>query len=262
MKTYGLAISTCPNDTFIFHALVHGLVACPGFEERRPELRLADVEELNRQAMRTEVDVCKISAAAWRQVRGDYALLASGAALGFGCGPVLVARPGVDTFQRIAIPGENTTAALLLERHGGFPGESVAMRFDRIMPALAAGEVDAGVLIHEGRFVFRQHGLELVLDLGAWWERATGLPIPLGIIVARRDLEPTFIAAVERGVVLSLEYARAHPEASAAWIASLAQELDPATIQRHIETYVTPLSLDMGVEGRRALDCLVGEVNP
>jgi 1,4-dihydroxy-6-naphthoate synthase len=262
MHPYSLAISTCPNDTFIFHALVHGLVVCPGFEERRPELCLADVEELNSLAMRGEVDVCKISAAAWRQVRGDYALLGSGAALGFGCGPVLVARPGADTFRRIAIPGESTTAALLLERHGGFPCERVAMRFDRIMPALAAGEVDAGVLIHEGRFVFHQHGLELVLDLGAWWERATGLPIPLGIIVARRDLGPTFIAALERGVALSLEHAQDCPEASAPWIASLAQELDPATIQRHIETYVTPLSLDMGVEGRRALDILSGEVQP
>ena len=259
-KTYHLAISTCPNDTFIFHALIHGLVQCPGMPDLKFQLTLGDVEELNHLAQSGKVDVCKISAAAYARVERDYALLSSGGALGFGCGPVIVARPGVKEFGSIAVPGEMTTAAALLERHGGYTGERRFMRFDKIMPAVLAGEVDAGVLIHEGRFVFQQKGLELVLDLGAWWEESFAIPLPLGVIVARRTLGETFITAMEQGIARSIEFAQLHPVAALPYINSLAQELDGTCIQQHVDTYVTPYSLDMGDTGRRALDLLLGKV--
>ena len=213
-RTLTLGYSPCPNDTFIFHALVHGLVPTPGFAVRE---RLEDVETLNRLALEGVLDLTKVSCHALGHLRDRYALLRSGGALGRGCGPLVVAAAPTTMAElrgrRIAIPGAMTTANLLLQLYGEGFADVVPLPFDRIMPALKAGAADAGVIIHESRFTYRAAGFHAVLDLGAWWEAETGLPIPLGGILARRDLGEEGIHAVEallaraeaRGLIPSCE---------------------------------------------------------
>jgi len=254
-----LAISTCPNDTFIFHGLVHGLVDMTAFADRPPQLILEDVEACNCLALQGRVDICKVSAAIWPALRDRYELLHSGAALGRGNGPVLVTRADNSRdagFESIAIPGEHTTAARLLERYGEPDARRLAMRFDRIPKAVLDRKADAGVLIHEGRFTFASQGLRLVRDLGAWWEERFGLPLPLGCIVARRDLGAQRVRMVDAAVRQSLERANRNPEGCMDWVRSLARELDEEAIRQHIETFVTAWSLDMGHEGREAIATL------
>ena len=257
-RTLTLGYSPCPNDTFIFHALTHGLVPIPGLAVHE---RLEDVETLNRLALAGTLDLTKISYHALGHLRGRYALLRSGGALGRGCGPLVVA-PAPATMaelrgRRIAIPGELTTANLLLQLCGDGYGAVVPMPFDRIMAALHEGEVDAGVIIHESRFTYRAAGFHAVQDLGAWWETETGLPIPLGGILARRDLGAATIHTVDRAIRASLEYARAHPAAARAYIRAHARELDAAVIDAHIALYVNDFSLDLGQEGIRAVETLL-----
>ena len=179
-KNLSLGFSPCPNDTYIFYALATGRVTVP---HHRFQVMLADVEALNQQARQGVLDVTKISASAVLQLLNGYWLLRSGGALGRGCGPIVVAREPMAMEElrdrTIAIPGRLTTANLLLRLNGIHRGRTIEMGFDRIMPAVAAGEADAGVVIHEGRFTFASHGLVRVLDLGAWWEAETGLPLPL-----------------------------------------------------------------------------------
>ncbi|GFK95884.1 1,4-dihydroxy-6-naphtoate synthase [Fundidesulfovibrio magnetotacticus] len=251
-----LGISPCPNDTFIFHALAHGVTEGPTFE---PPL-LADVEELNARASRGELDVVKISLAAVAEAAAHYRLLSCGGALGRGVGPLLLthrARNPRRRFKTLAVPGRRTTAALLA-RLMGVEGSVVELRYDEIMPALAACEVDAGVVIHEGRFTYPGFGLRLVEDLGAWWEGRFSLPLPLGVIAVRRDLGPEVAQAVAGAIRASLRHARAHPDDSREWIAANAQELSPEVTARHIETFVTDFSMDVGEEGRRAIELLAG----
>ncbi len=257
-RTLTLGYSPCPNDTFIFHALVHGLVPTPGFAVRE---RLEDVETLNRLALASTLDLTKISYHAFGHLRDRYALLRSGGALGHGCGPLVVAAAPATMAQlrgrKIAIPGKLTTANLLLQLYGEGYGEVVPMPFDRIMPALHAGAAAAGVIIHESRFTYAAHGCFAVQDLGAWWEEETGLPIPLGGILARRDLGTATINAVDRAIHASLEHARAYPQAARAYIRSHAQELDETAIAAHIDLYVNDFSLDLGDEGVRAVKTLL-----
>jgi 1,4-dihydroxy-6-naphthoate synthase len=253
-----LGYSPCPNDTFIFHALVHGLVATPGFAVRE---RLEDVETLNRLALAGTLDLTKVSYHALGHLREQYVLLRSGGALGRGCGPLVVATtPTTMTAlrgRRIAVPGRLTTANLLLQLFGEGFDNIVAMPFDRIMPALHAGEADAGVIIHESRFTYQAAGFHAVQDLGAWWEGETGRPIPLGGILARRDLGRELIGTVDAAIRASLEHARAFPGEARTYIRSHARELDDTVTDAHIHLYVNDFSLDLGDEGAHAVEVLL-----
>ena len=253
-----LGYSPCPNDTFIFHALVHGLVPTPGFTVRE---RLEDVETLNTLALAGALDLTKVSYHALGHLRDRYLLLRSGGALGRGCGPLVIARrpTGLTELRgkRIAIPGRLTTANLLLQLCGEGFENVVPLPFDRIMPALLAGEADAGVIIHESRFTYQAAGFHAVADLGAWWEEETGLPIPLGGILARRSLGNELIASVDAAIRASLEQARTHPQATRDYIRAHAQELDAAVTAAHIELYVNDFSCDLGNEGVHAVETLL-----
>jgi 1,4-dihydroxy-6-naphthoate synthase len=248
-----LAYSPCPNDTFIFHAWVRGLVAgAPAVEER-----LEDIDTLNGLAGEGLLDVVKLSFAAFAHVRGGYALLHSGGALGRGCGPIIVARkdsylraaPSVRRTAeladelaraRVAIPGNLTTAALLAGLFIGGLKYPVVMPFHQIMPAVAGGEVDAG-------------GLRRLVDLGEWWEDTTGLPIPLGGIAVSRHLERPLQDQVERAVLSSLEHARSHPEVAMQYVQEHSQEMDLDVCRAHIDLYVNEFSLDYGPDGEDAI---------
>ncbi|AJF07744.1 menaquinone biosynthesis family protein [Geoalkalibacter subterraneus] len=259
MKILTLGYSPCPNDTFIFHALVHGHVAIPGVQIRE---RLEDVETLNQLARNAVLDLTKISYHALGHLRENYALLRSGGALGRGCGPLVIAAEpaNMDDLRgkRIAIPGLLTTANLLLQLYGEGFDNVVVMRFDQIMPAVCSGEVDAGVIIHESRFTYAKHGLRKILDLGDWWEKTSGLPIPLGGILARRDLGPELIGKLDQAVHDSLVYAYAHPGEARSYIRQHAQELEDEVIDNHIELYVNDFSLNLGCEGEQAVSEILG----
>jgi len=230
--------SSCPNDTFAFHALVHGLVAGP-----RVVPFIDDVEALNARAELGTTAVTKISIAAYPRIRDRYALLRAGGAAGFGVGPIIVGRSARAVGGRVAIPGERTTAALLLRLLGQF--ETVAMRFDQIEGAVLRGEVDCGVLIHEGRFTFEAKGLTLLADLGSVWEERMQCPLPLAAIAIRRDLVASTAAAIDAALRASVEYAFAHPEASQAYVAAHAQEMSPDVVRRHIQLYVNRYTVDL-----------------
>ncbi|MFL5540500.1 MAG: 1,4-dihydroxy-6-naphthoate synthase [Longimicrobiaceae bacterium] len=253
-RTLTLGYSPCPNDTFIFHALVSGLVTADGlaFAER-----LEDVETLNRLAEDAALDVTKVSYGAIPHLVRDYVLLRSGGALGRGCGPLVVAREGFDADRlgesRIAIPGRHTTANLLLRLFAPGAPPGVEMVYSEIMPAVARGEVDAGLIIHESRFTYPQHGLVKVVDLGEWWEGATGLPIPLGGILARRDLGEETIRAVDGAIRRSVEHAFAHPADWRDYVRIHAQEMDEEVQRQHIDLYVNRFTADIGDEGERAI---------
>ncbi len=253
--TLSLGFSPCPNDTFIFSALVEGRSPLPqGLGQL--SLHMADVEELNALAARAALDVTKLSAAAAAGVLEDYVLLDAGGALGRGCGPLLVAArpcaPDDLADAVIAIPGRQTTGNLLLSLHGAFAGPRKEMLFDAVMPAVAAAEAEAGVVIHEGRFTYAERGLSLVLDLGAWWEEAMKAPIPLGVIAAKRSLGKERIQAVDRAIRSSLRLAWNNPEAGQGFIRAHAQEMDEMVLRSHIATFVNEFSLDLGEEGRAA----------
>jgi len=254
-----LGYSPCPNDTFIFYALAHGLAR----DGREPELafdiRLEDVETLNRAADAGELDVAKVSYHAYGYLADRFVMLRSGGALGSGVGPLIVTRdaPSDLAGRRIATPGGRTTANLLL-RLSQPEAELVEMRYDRIMPAVAAGDVDAGLIIHESRFTYPDHGLSCYLDLGAWWEQTTGALVPLGGIVARRDLGQDTLHRLQAMLRTSLAYAWEDPTSTHAYVAANAQEMDPSVRQRHIDLYVNRYSMDVGAEGERAAAMLLG----
>lgn len=251
-----LGYSPCPNDTFIFFALSHGLIDLGELSFAEPQLE--DVEQLNLWAMAGRLDITKLSFHALGHVLDEYCLLSAGSALGRGCGPLLVAaRPQQSLAagaKKIAIPGRYTTAALLLKMFLPHSADLVEMRFDRIMPAVAAGDVDAGVIIHESRFTYQEHGLHCLQDLGQWWEERTGMPIPLGGIAARRSLGRETIALIDNSIADSLRYAFANPQACLPYIQAHSQELEPATVQAHIALYVNDFSLALGQEGWDAVE--------
>jgi 1,4-dihydroxy-6-naphthoate synthase len=268
-----VGFSSCPNDTFMFHAMIAGQVAVPGVELRPA---IADIEALNLRALGRTSDpalpITKLSAHALAHLCDRVTVLDAGAALGRGCGPLVVRRSAdtrLDALAAlrgctVAIPGEYTTAHLLLRTFfaeaAGAQREAMSvtiMRFDQIMPAVADGRVDAGLIIHESRFTYRDHGLVELADLGVLWEQATGLPIPLGMICAQRSLAPALIDALEQGLRRSIELAIAEPSRSRAWIREHAQELDDAVCRKHIELYVNSFSVSLGDEGRAAIDELL-----
>ncbi len=249
-----LGFSPCPNDTFMFYPLVHGLVDTGGhsFHER-----LEDVETLNRLAVTGVLDVTKVSYAVLGHIREQYALLKAGSALGRGCGPLLVAKEGLEPSQlkgrTIAIPGRYTTAHLLLRLLCPELENFLEMPFNEIMDAVMTGRADAGVIIHESRFTYKGFGLHQIIDLGEWWEGETGLPIPLGGIVARRSLGQETIGLIENALAAAVEYARANPHAAAAYIREHAQEMSPEVCASHIGLYVNDFSQSLGDEGERAI---------
>ncbi len=257
-KELTLGFSPCPNDTFMFYPLVHGLVDTEGLSYRE---QLEDVETLNRLALAGELDVSKVSYHALGHIRDDYALLRAGSALGRGCGPLLVAADRIDPAglrgRTIAVPGNYTTAKLLLRLFDPTLTDFVVMPFNEIMEAVLSGSVDAGLIIHESRFTYQGFGLHKLLDLGEWWEAETGLPIPLGGIVARRSLGAETIAAVERALKAGVGYARSHPDEAARYIGEHAQEMSPEVCAAHIGLYVNDFSADLGEEGIRAITCLL-----
>jgi 1,4-dihydroxy-6-naphthoate synthase len=251
----------CPNDAFAFHALVHGLVPAPC--EVEPVLR--DIEELNRRAAGAELELTKLSFGAAAAAGDRYRLLRSGAALGRGVGPLVVARDAGAledaAVGRVAVPGLETTAFLLLRLAAPSLGEVVELRYDRILDAVIAGEVDAGLIIHESRFTYGEHGLVSVADLGEWWEGETGLPVPLAGIFARSDLDPELVAEVEAAIRASVEYAFAHPDASRDYVRSLSQEMSDEVCAAHIALYVNDHSVDIGDEGLAAVGRLLGRAS-
>ena len=253
-RTLTLGYSPCPNDTFIFHALVHGIVRADGL---RFAERLEDVETLNRLAAGAELDVTKISYGAAPSLLRDYVLLRSGGALGRGCGPLIVARRELarDDLRtaRIAIPGRNTTANLLLRLFAPDAQPGTELVYSDIMPAVARGDVDAGLIIHESRFTYPQHGLVKVVDLGEWWEQTTGHPIPLGGIMARRALGDETIRRIDGAIRRSVEHAFAQPDDSRGYVREHAQEMDDAVAKQHIDLYVNRFSVDLGDEGEAAV---------
>jgi 1,4-dihydroxy-6-naphthoate synthase len=257
-RTLTLGYSPCPNDTFIFYALAQGRVPVEGFHFHE---RLEDVETLNQLALAAQLDLTKISYHALGHLRRDYFLLRSGGALGRGCGPLVVARQATDLAalrgKRIAIPGRFTTANLLLQLHGAGYDNLAILPFHQIVTAVASGTVDAGVIIHESRFTYRQHGLVQVEDLGAWWEAESGLPIPLGGILARRSLGPEVAVRIEAALRASIDYAWAHPLEPRTYIKAHAQELEDSVIDQHIGLYVNDFSRDLGVEGENAVTTLL-----
>ncbi len=257
--TFGF--TPCPNDTFAFHALVHGLVDTP----IRVQPVLLDIEELNRRAHESAFDLTKLSVGAFAAVGTRYRLLRSGAALGHGVGPLVVAREPrpLDEAVRglVAIPGRETTAFRLLQLAASSLGDVVELRYDRILGAVERGEADAGLIIHESRFTYADHGLAKVADLGAWWEAETGLPVPLAGICAHADLDPVVVDAAERAIRASVAHAFAHPDASRAFVRAHAQEMSDDVCEAHIRLYVNELSLDIGEEGLRAVARLVSPLH-
>jgi 1,4-dihydroxy-6-naphthoate synthase len=256
--TLTLGYSPCPNDTFIFYALVHGRTPLPGMDVRE---RLEDVETLNQLALQGALDLTKISYHAFGHLREQYVLLRSGGALGRGCGPLVVAPEALSMDdlrgRRIAIPGRLTTANLLLQLYGEGFDNVLILPFDRIMGAVQAGEADAGVIIHESRFTYRRQGLVEIQDLGAWWEASSGLPIPLGGILARRTLGAERIRTIDRALAASVDFALAHPAEPKSYIKRHAQELEDTVIDSHIALYVNDFSRDLGAEGVRAVSTLL-----
>ena len=258
MKSLSLGYSPCPNDTYIFYALTHNKVAIPG---HTIEQRLEDVETLNQLALDGLLDLTKISYHALGHLRDRYVLLRSGGALGRGCGPLVIAPKAGDMQslrgKRIAIPGKLTTANLLLQLYGEGYDNLLTVPFEQIMSTIQRGEADAGVIIHESRFTYRKAGFHEILDLGAWWEKDSGLPIPLGGILARRDLGPETIQAVDQAIRASLEFARQNPQLPRTYIKKHSQELSDTVIDAHIDLYVNDFSLDLGEQGVAAVEFLM-----
>lgn len=256
---FTLAYSPCPNDTYIFAALTNGLL------EDAPEVRvhLADIEELNDAAARSQFELTKVSYGAIPYLMDRYRILPSGGAVGRGCGPLLVARPEAApplfadfARRRIAIPGERTTAFMLLQLALGARPKTVQMRFDSIVGAVAAGEIDAGLIIHESRFTYRDSGLIAIADLGEWWENMTLLPIPLGAVVVRDDVDAEQARELDAAIRRSLAFARANEAAVMPYVREHAVEMNDDVIRAHIELYVNEFTDDLGESGRDAVRAL------
>ncbi|MGF1425235.1 1,4-dihydroxy-6-naphthoate synthase [Kitasatospora sp. LaBMicrA B282] len=257
-----IAYSPCPNDTFVFHAWTHGLL--PGVDA--PEVTFADIDVTNTLAERGELDVLKVSYAALPWLLDEYALLPCGGALGRGCGPLVLTRPedgAADlTGKTVAVPSERSTAYLLFRLWAaqavpGGLGEVVVLPFHEIMPAVRDGRVDAGLVIHEARFTYRQYGLVKLADMGEAWEERTGLAIPLGAIIAKRSLGAARLRELAAAVRDSVEAAWADPAASRTYVLAHAQEMDPAVADQHIGLYVNEFTADLGEEGYAAVRALL-----
>lgn len=252
-----LGYSPCPNDTFIFCGLAAGTITVPSCEFRT---ELHDVETLNAMAMSQKLDVTKLSFYAWLKLKSRYQMLDTGAAMGFGCGPILVSRRPLKKADlpdcRIALPGRWTTAHLLLRLWAPQIRDRVFTTYDQVIPMIMAGQADGGVIIHENRFTYQKEGFRPVIDLGQWWEAQTGLPIPLGCIAAKRSLGEKTITDIEAAIGKSLDKAQAEPEDCLAYMRTHAKEMDPDVLWQHVRTYVNAYSHRLGATGQAAIDAL------
>jgi len=256
-----LGFSPCPNDTFIFDALIHHKIDTEGLDF---DVFFDDVETLNQKALRGELDISKLSFHAFAHVADNYALLDAGSALGFGVGPLLICKDqrflepdALDNPQlKVAIPGKYTTANFLLGVAYPALQNKTEMVFSEIEDALVDGTVDVGLIIHENRFTYADKGLHQIVDLGNFWENLTGCAIPLGGIVVNRNLSPEVQQKVNRVLKRSVEFAFANPKSGIDFIREHAQAMDEAVMYKHIELYVNKYSVDLGPEGRRAIDIL------
>jgi len=259
-----LGFSSCPNDCFMFDAIVNRRIDLEGLEL---SVRMADVEALNKAAFAGEVDVTKLSCHAYAYCAGAYVLLDAGSALGRNCGPLLISKRTVSEEEvaggklRIAIPGTYTTANVLLGLAFPDARNKTELVFSAIEPALLDEQYDAGLIIHENRFTYEAKGLKKIIDLGEFWERETGAPIPLGGIVIKRSLSDAVKQTVNRVLRRSVEYAFAHRADSLPYVRAHAQEMSEDVMYRHIDLYVNEYSVDLGVEGRRAVQLLFERAN-
>jgi 1,4-dihydroxy-6-naphthoate synthase len=255
-----LGFSPCPNDTFMFDAMVHGKIDTEGLQF---EVVLDDIETLNQKALRGELDITKISYAVYPQVMNEYQLLDAGSALGFGVGPIVVSRStnspllgrGVGG-EAIAVPGKHTTANFLFSIFFPESNNKVEMIFSEIEDAVLSGKVDAGVIIHENRFTYEKKGLKKICDLGELWEQETKQPIPLGGIVVKRNLPEEVKQKINRAMKKSVEFAFANPNSSFEFVKQNAQEMDEDVRKKHIALYVNEFSISLGEKGKRAVEAL------
>ncbi|MFA6769653.1 MAG: 1,4-dihydroxy-6-naphthoate synthase [Bacteroidales bacterium] len=258
-----LAYSSCPNDTYAFHAMVHNLVDCEGLTF---DVSLKDVEQLNLDAAKGEYDICKLSYHAFFLISHKYAMLRTGSALGYGNGPLLVGKKGSNLFlpsgesnfdllqsQKIAIPGKNTTASLLLKIIFPSIANVESMIFSNIEKEILNQKYIAGVLIHEGRFTYKQKGLQLIADLGLEWQQISKLPIPLGGIAVSKSLDNRVAHKVERVLKRSIEFANNNPTISRKYVGNFAQEMENEVLEKHIKMFVNKYTLQIGEEGEKAV---------
>jgi 1,4-dihydroxy-6-naphthoate synthase len=255
-----LGFSPCPNDCFIFYALVHGKIDTG---DLKFEPVLEDVETLNRYAFESKLDISKLSFNAYGHVTRKYLLLNSGAALGFNCGPLLVSKRLITDpkaeLRKVAIPGKYTTANFLLSLALPHISEKIEYVFSDIEDAVLNGEVDAGLLIHENRFTYEARGLKKVMDLGEYWESLIHAPIPLGGIAIRRNAEDRLVHTVDRLIRESVQYAFKNPDETLPYVREHAQAMSDDVMRKHIDLYVNEYSVDLGVTGRNAVDLFFGE---
>lgn len=255
-----LGFSTCPNDTFIFDAMIHGKIDTEGLEF---DVVLADVEELNRGAFEGSIDITKLSYHAFAYIADKYRLLTSGSALGRGNGPLLISKQQIYPDEvkdiKVAIPGKHTTGNLLFSIFYPHIKEKPEYLFSDIEEAILDGEVDAGVIIHENRFTYQKKGLRKIIDLGEKWEEKTKSPIPLGGIVIHRKHSDAIQQKVNRVLKRSLQFAFDHPESSYGFVKQYAQEMEEEVMRKHIQLYVNEFSLELGKEGKRAINVLYEE---
>lgn len=249
-----LGFSPCPNDTFIFNAMVNGKIDTEGLQF---SYYMADIEELNRVAFTGEPDLTKISSFAYAFAAEKYLILDSGSAIGFKNGPLLVSRGKIDTCSlaaaRIAIPGRYTTANMLFSIAWPEAVNKTEYLFSEIEDAVMRGEADAGLIIHESRFTYQKKGLQKIADLGEFWEKLTGLPVPLGLIVINRRIPAETALKVNRIIQRSIEFALKDPASAQEFVTENAREMEKDVIRRHIELYVNKFTVNLGQEGRKAV---------
>jgi len=255
-----IGFSPCPNDCFIFDAMIHHKIDTEGLQFKAV---MEDVETLNQMAFRGDLDITKLSYHAFAYLRDIYRLLDAGSALGNNCGPLLISKKNPEEIRlklndpncplTIAIPGKYTTANFLLSL--AFPNaqNKVELVFSDIEEAVISGKVDLGLIIHENRFTYEQKGLKKVIDLGEWWETETHLPIPLGGIVIKKTVDEDIIQKVNRVLRKSVEYAFANPKASLPFVKEHAQEMSEEVMYKHIDLYVNNYSIDLGIQGKSAV---------
>ena len=252
-----LGFSPCPNDTFIFDALIHKKIDTKGIDFK---LHLADVKELNELAFNSELDISKLSYHAYAYLTEDYVLLNSGSALGNNCGPLLIANEETALHEipnkTIAIPGKYTTANFLLKLAFPDANKSKVMLFDEIEDAVVSGACDLGLIIHENRFTYQQKGLKKIIDLGEYWEENHRQPIPLGGIAIKRTLDESLQKTVDGLIHESIKFAFDNPESSMEYVQQHAQEMDPEVMKKHIALYVNEFSLNLGKKGKSAISTM------
>ena len=262
--TLTLAYSPCPNDCFMFDAMVHGRIDTEGLDF---DVRLLDIDALNTAAFAGEFDATKLSFHAYAYCADRYVLLDAGSALGNNCGPLLISKRDIPRAEvaaggvRMAIPGRFTTANFLCGLAFPQAQDKTPMIFSDIEPAVLEGRFDAGVIIHENRFTYEAKGLKKIIDLGEFWEDETGAPIPLGGIVVRRGLGDDVKQVLNRVMRRSVEYAFAHRAASLPYVRAHAQEMSEEVMYKHIDLYVNEYSVELGSEGRRAIELMFGRAN-